>query len=205
LPGYVHKHHSPSLLYEVLCNIPRLAAVACKPAQQVLIQCNCQKLISCPSYTSRIFTYAIFSEHVSTFVLALAFLLPFWLRLGSKLNLVLRNMIADVTCILPCCIQPSPQDLLCSCPCIACCCCCRQCCCNHSRCVDCCSLTLQVALCCSVPAHWLLLKSRLEKICPRSQGAQALWRWNSRGSEPLQHPFLLQVTSYNREGVLHGV
>jgi hypothetical protein len=32
-----------------------------------------------------------------------------------------------------------------------------------------------------------------------------LWRWNSRGSEPLQHPFLLQVTSYNREGVLHGV
>ena len=69
----------------------------------------------------------------------------------------------------------------------------------------CCNPTLQVALCCSVPAHWLLLKSRLEKICPRSQGAQALWRWNSRGSEPLQHPFLLQVTSYNREGVLHGV
>jgi len=71
--------------------------------------------------------------------------------------------------------------------------------------VDCCNPILQVALCCSVPAHWLLLKSRLEKICPRSQGAQALWRWNSRGSEPLQHPFLLQVTSYNREGVLHGV
>lgn len=62
----------------------------------------------------------------------------------------------------------------------------------------------QVALCCSVPAHWLLLKSRLEKICPRSQGAQALWRWTSRTSEPLLHPFLLQVTSYNREGVLHG-
>ena len=63
---------------------------------------------------------------------------------------------------------------------------------------------MQVALCCSVPAHWLLLKSRLEKICPRTQGAQALWRWNSRTSESLQHPFLLQVTSYNREGVLHG-
>ena len=63
---------------------------------------------------------------------------------------------------------------------------------------------VQVALCCSVPAHWLLLKARLEKICPRSQGAQALWRWNSRGQEPLQQPFLLQVTSYNREGVLHG-
>ena len=63
---------------------------------------------------------------------------------------------------------------------------------------------VQVALCCSVPAHWLLLKTRLEKICPRSQGAQALWRWNRQGQEPLQHPFLLQVTSYNREGVLHG-
>ena len=66
------------------------------------------------------------------------------------------------------------------------------------------AVAVQVALCCSVPAHWLLLKSRLEKICPRSQGAQALWRWNSRGQEPLQLPFLLQVTSYNREGVLHG-
>lgn len=63
---------------------------------------------------------------------------------------------------------------------------------------------VQVALCCSVPAHWPLLKIRLEKICPRSQGAQALWRWNNRGQETLQHPFLLQVTSYNREGVLHG-
>lgn len=68
-----------------------------------------------------------------------------------------------------------------------------------------CFLIFRVALCCSVPAHWLLLKSRLEKICPRSQGAQALWRWNSRGAEPLQHPFLLQVTSYNREGVLHDL
>ena len=65
-------------------------------------------------------------------------------------------------------------------------------------------VNVQVALCCSVPAHWLLLKGRLEKICPRSQGAQALWRWNAHGSEPLQHPFLMQVTSYNREGVLHG-
>ncbi|KAL3157737.1 hypothetical protein ABBQ32_012162 [Trebouxia sp. C0010 RCD-2024] len=67
------------------------------------------------------------------------------------------------------------------------------------------SSCVQVALCCSVPAHWPLLKTRLEKICPRSQGAQALWRWNSRGQEPLQHPFLLQVTSYNREGVLHDL
>lgn len=63
---------------------------------------------------------------------------------------------------------------------------------------------VQVALCCSVPAHWPLLKTRLEKICPRSQGAQALWRWNNRGQETLQQPFLLQVTSYNCEGVLHG-
>lgn len=67
-----------------------------------------------------------------------------------------------------------------------------------------CFLIFRVALCCSVPAHWVLLKSRLEKICPRSQGAQALWRWNSH-TEPSQNPFLLEVTSYNREGVLHDL
>ena len=54
-----------------------------------------------------------------------------------------------------------------------------------------------------VPAHWPLLKRRLEAICPNLHGETHLWRFAGRGQAP-QHPFLLQVTSYDRRGFLHG-
>lgn len=50
--------------------------------------------------------------------------------------------------------------------------------------------------------HWDLLKRRLENVCPRPTGS-ALWRWNS-SPQDFQHPFMLQVSSYDRVGVLHG-
>eukprot|EP00891_Asterochloris_glomerata_P008160 jgi/Astpho2/8160/e_gw1.00120.231.1_t len=61
-----------------------------------------------------------------------------------------------------------------------------------------------VVLCPGIPAHWALLKARLEKICPSGQAATSLWRWTSDRVE-VQHPFLLQVTSYDRAGVLHDL
>ena len=54
-----------------------------------------------------------------------------------------------------------------------------------------------------VPAHWPLLKRRLEAICPNLHGETHLWRFAARARPP-QHPFLLQVTSYDRRGFLHG-
>lgn len=60
----------------------------------------------------------------------------------------------------------------------------------------------QVKLGAGVPAHWSLLKRRLEAICPNSHGDYSLWR-NTRRQD-FQHPFLLQVTSYDRRGFLHG-
>ena len=53
-----------------------------------------------------------------------------------------------------------------------------------------------------LPPHWELLKRRLEAVCPHPTGS-ALWRWSS-SPEDFQHPFTLQVSSYDRVGVLHG-
>ena len=52
---------------------------------------------------------------------------------------------------------------------------------------------IQVVLCPGIPAHWALLKARLEKICPSGQAATSLWRWTSDRVE-VQHPFLLQAS-----------
>ena len=54
-----------------------------------------------------------------------------------------------------------------------------------------------------MPAHWRLLKSRLEALCPTSTGS--MWMRHYRNGTPdTEHPFLLQVSSYDRVGVLHG-
>lgn len=63
-------------------------------------------------------------------------------------------------------------------------------------------MIFKVKLGAGVPAHWPLLKRRLEAICPNSHGDYSLWRNNLR--QDFQHPFLLQVTSYDRRGFLHG-
>ena len=54
-----------------------------------------------------------------------------------------------------------------------------------------------------VPAHWPLLKRRLEAITPNPHAETHLWRFAGR-AQAAQHPFLLQVTSYDRRGFLHG-
>lgn len=58
---------------------------------------------------------------------------------------------------------------------------------------------MQVVLCPGIPAHWALLKARLEKICPSGQAATSLWRWTSDRVE-VQHPFLLQVNEQQATG-----
>jgi hypothetical protein len=63
-------------------------------------------------------------------------------------------------------------------------------------------MIFKVKLGAGVPAHWPLLKRRLEAICPNSHGDYSLRR-NARRQD-FQHPFLLQVTSYDRRGFLHG-
>ena len=61
----------------------------------------------------------------------------------------------------------------------------------------------QVGLTSGMPAHWRLLKSRLEALCPTSTGN--MWMRHYRnGTVDTEHPFLLQVSSYDRVGVLHG-
>lgn len=61
----------------------------------------------------------------------------------------------------------------------------------------------QVGLTSGMPAHWRLLKSRLEALCPTSTGN--MWmRQHRNGAVDTEHPFLLQVSSYDRVGVLHG-
>lgn len=54
-----------------------------------------------------------------------------------------------------------------------------------------------------MPAHWRLLKSRLEALCPTSTGNMWLRHYRN-GAVDTEHPFLLQVSSYDRVGVLHG-
>ena len=55
----------------------------------------------------------------------------------------------------------------------------------------------------AMPPHWSLLRRRLEAICPSTHGDHSMWRYTSR-TRDTQHPFLLQVTSYDRRGFLHG-
>ncbi len=49
-----------------------------------------------------------------------------------------------------------------------------------------------------------LLRARLGSMCPNGTAAlDALWRWRSL---PKEHPpFLLQVASYDRQGMLHSL
>lgn len=54
-----------------------------------------------------------------------------------------------------------------------------------------------------MPAHWRLLKTRLEGLCPTSTGNMWLRRWRDAAID-FANPFLLQVSSYDRVGVLHG-
>jgi hypothetical protein len=64
-------------------------------------------------------------------------------------------------------------------------------------------MIFKVQLSVGVPAHWALLKRRLEAVCPSAAGEHQLWRWSSLPRD-FQHPFLLQVSSYDRRGFLHG-
>ncbi len=66
-----------------------------------------------------------------------------------------------------------------------------------------CFMIFKVQLSLGVPAHWALLKQRLEAVCPSAAGEHQLWRWSSLPRD-FQHPFLLQVASYDRRGFLHG-
>ena len=66
-----------------------------------------------------------------------------------------------------------------------------------------CFMIFKVQLSAGVPAHWALLKKRLEAVCPSAAGEHQLWRWSSLPRD-FQHPFLLQVASYDRRGFLHG-
>ncbi len=45
---------------------------------------------------------------------------------------------------------------------------------------------------------------RLEAVCPSgADSIRSLWRWRSLPKE--QMPFLLQVASYDRQGMLHSL
>jgi hypothetical protein len=69
---------------------------------------------------------------------------------------------------------------------------------------DWCFLVLCVALSSGVPPRWSLLKSRLGEICPSGTDAlRQLWRLRLEPKE--QRPFLLQVSSYDRQGMLHAL
>lgn len=66
-----------------------------------------------------------------------------------------------------------------------------------------CFMIFKVTLGQAMRAHWPLLRRRLEAICPSTHGDHSMWRYTSR-TRDTQHPFLLQVTSYDRRGFLHG-
>ena len=66
-----------------------------------------------------------------------------------------------------------------------------------------CFMIFKVTLGQAMRAHWALLRRRLEAICPSTHGDHSMWRYTSR-TRDTQHPFLLQVTSYDRRGFLHG-
>ena len=55
-----------------------------------------------------------------------------------------------------------------------------------------------------MPPRWSLLKTRLEAVCPSgTDSLAALYRWKSVPKEA--PPFLLQVASYDRAGMLHSL
>ena len=66
-----------------------------------------------------------------------------------------------------------------------------------------CFMIFKVTLGQAMRPHWALLRRRLEAICPSTHGDHSMWRYTSR-TRDTQHPFLLQVTSYDRRGFLHG-
>lgn len=67
-----------------------------------------------------------------------------------------------------------------------------------------CFLIFKVGLNSNVPPRWNLLKTRLEAVCPSgADSIRSLWRWRSLPKE--QMPFLLQVASYDRQGMLHSL
>lgn len=67
-----------------------------------------------------------------------------------------------------------------------------------------CFMVFRVQLSSGVPPRWQLLRARLGSMCPNGTAAlDALWRWRSL---PKEHPpFLLQVASYDRQGMLHSL
>lgn len=63
---------------------------------------------------------------------------------------------------------------------------------------------LRTPLAAGVPPRWSLLKTRLEAVCPSgTDSLAALYRWKSVPKEA--PPFLLQVASYDRAGMLHSL
>jgi hypothetical protein len=64
-------------------------------------------------------------------------------------------------------------------------------------------LTAQVKLSKGVRGHWPLLKSRLKKICNMDGAVLPLWSTRP-AAESFGPPFLLSVSSYDRQGFLHG-
>ncbi|CAK0784176.1 hypothetical protein CVIRNUC_007379 [Coccomyxa viridis] len=67
-----------------------------------------------------------------------------------------------------------------------------------------CFMIFKVTLGQAMRPHWALLRRRLEAICPSTHGDHSMWRYTSR-TRDTQHPFLLQVTSYDRRGFLHDL
>lgn len=67
-----------------------------------------------------------------------------------------------------------------------------------------CFLIFKVGLNSNVPPRWNLLKTRLEGVCPSgADSIRSLWKWRSLPKE--QPAFLIQVTSYDRQGMLHSL
>ena len=61
----------------------------------------------------------------------------------------------------------------------------------------------QVKLMADVSPHWSLLSAKLQKVC-NLDGA-VVSSWNARpAAENFGPPFLLSVSSYDRQGFLHG-
>lgn len=65
-----------------------------------------------------------------------------------------------------------------------------------------CFIMIVVRLAPRMPAHWKLLKTRLLELCPKH-----LWinSWRPPNPADVLVPFLLQVSSYDRAGVLHDL
>lgn len=64
-------------------------------------------------------------------------------------------------------------------------------------------LVLQIRLARDLRPHWNLLKVKLMKLCNLDGAVVSLWR-NRPAAENFGPPFLLSVSSYDRQGFLHG-